>query len=220
MHNKFLKLLSLILFICFSFPAQSMTFKLAQIETSERCGTTCPLVVQAEGSIGKETATEFIAFLKAQPRTSQLKAIVFMNSPGGVLEGAMKLGFVFRQLKLTVAIAEAGRTGEGSVTSAQCYSACVYALMGGKKRIVPPSSKVGIHSIFTNRFEFDPLHAEPPFRKIPAPSSVNDVARKYTKYMGVSEALVNLGESVSPSTISILTPAQIAQFRLGVQRLK
>ncbi len=220
MHSKLLKLFSLSCVLFFSYPVQAMTFKLAQVDTSARCGTTCPLIVQAEGSIGKDTATEFVEFLKTQPRTSQLKAIVFMNSPGGVLEGAMKLGFVFRQLKLTVAIAEAGRTGEGSVTSAQCYSACVYALMGGKKRIVPLASKVGIHSIFTNRFEFDPLHAEPPFRKVPAPTSVNDVARKYTKYMGVSEELVNLGESVSPSTISILTPAQIAQFRLGVQRLK
>ncbi len=220
MRITYLGIIYLLSAFFLSIPVNSMTFKLAQIDTSARCGNSCPLVVQAEGSIGKETATEFVEFLKAQPRTNQLKAIVFMNSPGGVLEGAMKLGFVFRQLKLTVAIAEAGRAGEGTVTSAQCYSACVYALMGGKKRVVPPASKVGVHSIFTNRFEFDPLHAEPPFRKVPAPTSVNDVARKYTKYMGVSEELVNLAENVSPSTISILTPAQISKFKLGVQSLK
>ncbi len=220
MRVKYLNLIFLFCTFFLSISAHSMTFKLAPIDTSARCGNACPLVVQAEGSIGKDTATEFIAFLKSLPRTRQLKAIVFMNSPGGVLEGAMKLGFVFRQLKLTVVIAEAGRAGEGSVTSAQCYSACVYALMGGKKRVVPPASKVGVHSIFTNKFEFDPLHAEPPFRKVPAPTSINDAARKYTKYMGVSEDLVNLAENVSPNTISILTSAQISQFRLGVQRLK
>ncbi len=216
-----IKLLYLLLFIAFSItPTQAMSFRVVQIDTKEHCGETCPLGIQAEGSIGKETGTEFIEFLRIQPRNKNLKPIVFMNSPGGVLEGSMKLGFVFRQLKMTVAVALAEQSGSGLFAPAQCHSACVYALMGGKKRVVPPKSKIGVHAIFTNKFEFDPLHAEPPFRKISAPKNVNDIARKYTKFMGVSSELVNLAESVSPNSISILTPAQVAKFKLGVAALK
>jgi hypothetical protein len=201
-------------------PAHAMSFRVVQIDTKENCGETCPLGIQAEGNIGKETATEFLEFVNNLPRNKHLKPIVFMSSPGGVLEGSMKLGFAFRQLKMTVAVALAEQSGAGLFSQAQCHSACVYALMGGKKRVVPPSSKIGVHAIFTNKFEFDPLHAEPPFRKIAAPTNVNDIARRYTKYMGVSSDLVNLAESVSPNTISILTPAQVSKFRLGVQQLK
>jgi hypothetical protein len=216
-----IKLLYLFLFVAFSItPSHAMSFRVVQIDTKTHCGEVCPLGIQAEGSIGKDTATEFLEFVNNLPRSKHLKPIVFMNSPGGVLEGSMKLGFVFRQLKMTVAVALAEKTGAGLFAPAQCHSACVYALMGGKKRVVPPSSKIGVHAIFTNKFEFDPLHAEPPFRKISAPTNVNDVARKYTKYMGVSSQLVNLAETVSPNSISILTPAQVSKFKLGVAALK
>jgi hypothetical protein len=216
-----IKFLYLLLFISFSIaPSNAMSFRIVQIDTKEHCGEVCPLGIQAEGSIGKETGTEFLEFVSALPRNNNLKPIVFMNSPGGVLEGSMKLGFIFRQLKMTVAVALAEKSGAGLFAPAQCHSACVYALMGGKKRVVPPTSKIGVHAIFTNKFEFDPLHAEPPFRKVAAPSNVNDIARRYAKYMGISVQLVSLAESVSPNTISILTPAQVSKFRLGVASLK
>ena len=41
------------------------------------------------------------------------------------------------------------------MTGGGCYSACVYALMGAEKRVIPHGSKVGIHRMFTYEWERD-----------------------------------------------------------------
>lgn len=201
--------------------ASAMSFKVVTLGDPATCGSKCVQVVQAEGQIYLDTAEEFAKFLLTQPDANALKGVVFIQSPGGVVEGAYKLGYLFRQLGLTVIVAQASdlrRDGAvGRMVSAQCYSACVFAMMGGKRRIIPPQSKVGVHAIFSNRFELDPLHADPPFKKVKAGQGVNDIARSYAKYMGVSPDLINLSETVEPNSFLVLSPAQIAKYRLGQQ---
>ena len=200
--------------------AAPMSFKVVTIGDPQTCGTKCIRAVQAEGQIYLDTAEEFAKFLLTQPDANALKGVIFIQSPGGVVEGAYKLGYLFRELGLTVVVAQASdlkRDGQaGRMVSAQCYSACVFAMMGGKRRIVPAQSKVGVHAIFSNRFELDPLHIDPPFKKVKAGEGVNDVARNYAKYMGVSPDLINLSETVEPSSFLILTPQQIMKYHLAV----
>ena len=199
--------------------AAPMSFKIVTLGDPAECGSKCVQVVQAEGQIYLDTAEEFSRFLLTQRNADALKGVVFIQSPGGVVEGAYKLGYLFRELGLTVVVAQASdlrRDGAvGRMVSAQCYSACVFAMMGGKRRIIPPQSRVGVHAIFSNRYELDPLHVEPPFKKIKAGKDVNDVARSYAKYMGVSPDLINLSEGVEPSSFLVLSQAQIAKYRLG-----
>ena len=199
----------------------AMSFKVVTLGDPANCGNKCVQVVQAEGQIYLDTAEEFAKFLVTQPDANALKGVVFIQSPGGVVEGAYKLGYLFRELGLTVIVAQSSdlrRDGAiGRMVSAQCYSACVFAMMGGKKRIIPPQSKVGVHAIFSNRLEFDPLRSDPPFKKVKAGQGVNDVARSYAKYMGVSPDLINLSETVEPNSFLVLSPAQIAKYRLGKQ---
>ncbi|MFM9152903.1 MAG: hypothetical protein ACKOPC_04745, partial [Methylocystis sp.] len=42
-----------------------------------------------------------------------------------------------------------------SMISGRCYSACVYALMGGSRRVIPPESRVGVHRMFNYSTNFD-----------------------------------------------------------------
>ncbi len=200
--------------------AHPMNFRLVPVGDPATCGKKCLSAIQAEGVIGKGTAEEFLAFVKDQPKDVQLTNMILIQSQGGVLEGAIKLGFVFRSAELMVIVAQTSPDVPGAVIPAQCYSACVYAVMGGTTRVIPLQSRMGIHAIFTNKFEFDPLRAESPYRKEAAGDNVNDVARKYAKEMGISTELVNLAETISPNTISILTPQQIRKFRLGVPSLE
>lgn len=203
-------------------PASAMSFKIVTVGDSENCGSKCILAVQAEGPIEVDSAEQFAKFLLEQRETPVLHGIVLIQSPGGVVEGAYKLGYLFRELGLTVVVAQSSNAKRdglvGRMVSAQCYSACVFAMMGGKRRIIPPQSRVGIHAIFSNTFEFDPLHKDPPFRKVKAGQEVNDVARSYTKYMGVSPDLINLSETVEPSSFLILSQAQIAKYKLEKTR--
>ena len=199
--------------------ADAMTFKIVTVGDPAECGSKCLKVVQAEGQIFLDSAEEFSRFLLTQQDASSLKGVVFLQSPGGVVEGAYKLGYLFRELGLTVVVAQASdlkRDGAaGRMVSAQCYSACVFAMMGGKRRVIPVQSRVGVHAIFSNRYEMDPLHTDPPFRKVKAGKNINDIARSYAKYMGVSPDLINLSETVEPSSFLILSQAQIAKFKLG-----
>ena len=200
--------------------ASPMSFKVVTIGDPATCGKKCVRAVQAEGQIYLDTAEEFAKFLVSEPDANALKGVVLIQSPGGVVEGAYKLGYLFRELGLTIVVAQASdlkRDGQaGRMVSAQCYSACVFAMMGGKRRIIPPQSKVGVHAIFSNKFELDPLHIDPPFRKVKAGEPVNQVARNYAKYMGISPELINLSESIEPSSFLILSQAQIAKYHLGV----
>jgi hypothetical protein len=199
--------------------APAMSFKLVTLGDSARCEQKCIQVVQAEGQIELDSAENFRDFLLGLPEDPNLRAVVLIQSPGGNVEGSYKLGYAFRKLGVTVIVAQASelsRDGtEGRMVSAQCYSACVFAMMGGKRRFVPPQSRVGVHSIFTNKFEFDPLHQDPPYRKVPASENVNDIARGYAKYMGISPDLINLAQRVPPNSFLILSQAQITKFRLG-----
>lgn len=199
---------------------EAMSFRIVSIGDPATCGQKCLKVVQATGQIELNTAEDFAKFLLSQRDSDELKGVVFIQSPGGVVEGAYKLGFLFRELGLTVVVAQASdlkRDGQaGRMVSAQCYSACVFAMMGGKKRIVPPQSKVGVHAIFSNRYELDPLHVESPFRKVRAGESVNEIARKYAKVMGVSPDLINLSETVEPSSFLVLSQKQIAKYHLAI----
>jgi len=199
--------------------APAMTFKLVTLGDGAHCRQKCIQVVQAEGQIELNSAESFRNFLLKLPEDPTLRAVVLIQSPGGNVEGSYKLGYVFRKLGVTVIVAQASeldRDGaDGRMVSAQCYSACVFAMMGGKRRFVPPQSKVGVHSIFTNKYEFDPLHQDPPYRKVPANETVNDIARGYAKYMGISPDLINLAERVPPNSFLILSQSQIAKFRLG-----
>jgi len=199
--------------------ASAMDFKMVSIGDPAKCGAKCLKVMQATGQIELDTAEQFAKFLLSQHDADELKGVVFIQSPGGVVEGAYKLGFLFRELGLTVVVAQASdlrRDGKaGRMVSAQCYSACVFAMMGGKKRIVPPQSKVGVHAIFSNRYELDPLHVDPPFKKVRAGEAVNEIARKYAKLMGVSPELINLSETVEPSSFLVLSQKQISRYHLA-----
>src|SRR5258707_620417 len=120
---------------------EPMSFRLATLE-GRGCGARCPQVIVAEGVIQEDTPETFISFLGSAAGTPGVLDIVVIDSPGGRVVASMRLGAALRKLKATVFV---GRVGNGGDMSGQCMSACVYAMMGGVKRVVPPASRLGIH---------------------------------------------------------------------------
>lgn len=202
-------------------PAAAMEYKLVPVGGD--CGARCPLVISAEGEIDRSSAEAFIEFLRGSVGSDRLRNIVFMHSPGGNVVGAMKLGAVFRKAGTAVVVAQA-REGQGlardsNFLSAECMSACVYAFMGGKTRVAPPQSRLGVHR--TSSFRFvgkDPAGAEPGYQRIQTPEALLRALGDYTQSMGVSREVISVAQAAPANSIRVLTRAEVARWRLGKER--
>jgi hypothetical protein len=144
--------------------ASPMTFFIAR-GSANICGPGCSEWIVGEGDLGVGSAAQFRALLS---RLGKQKLPVFFHSPGGLVEEALAIGRLMREKGMTSGV---GRTKpEGCadekqkkecdelkksgkkldadlLTSAgRCSSACVYALLGGKTRLVSPGARIGVHA--------------------------------------------------------------------------
>ena len=200
--------------------AADMRFRLVPFGDPAKCGETCAQVIGAEGEIRNDTPRKFLEFVAANLEDPRVRSIVFLHSPGGGVDASMQLGRMFRKTGVLavvarIAPAEAGQGPAVNLPGARCFSACVYALIGAKKRVVPPSSLVGIHRMF---FYDDAEGAGPGEpggkRTYGSPRFVARLA-DYASAMGVSRDLIYTAEKVDPDHIHIVTPRELRRWRLG-----
>jgi hypothetical protein len=173
-----------------------MTFR-AVTRESPRCAAQCPEVVVAQGVIEEDTPQAFVDFEKQAALSPG--SVIYLDSPGGNVVASMELGTVFRAMH-----AEA-------VVSGQCFSACVYALMGASRRVVSSGSRIGLHRMSIVQAGEGPDAGR---RSLADPYLVALVAR-YAAQMGVDPALIRRAESLPPGVLRILTPSEIARSRLS-----
>ncbi len=198
--------------------AQDMAFRLVDVGSTGKCGDKCPQIIAAEGDIIDSTPQVFYDFIKSHASDQRLRAVMVVHSPGGNVVASLRLGFVLRQAGLAVVVARA-RDASGGLSAGRCYSACVYALMGGKTRIVPPESEVGVHRSFIPRYGEESKREGPD-----GPPQIDVVfSRKllgeYSKRMGVGIGLVDEALRTNPNSIHILTREEIARWRLARAKL-
>jgi hypothetical protein len=202
------------------------------------CGNRCPIVIQAEGRITREAANDFIAIAKRASDEGRLLNMVLIHSPGGSVVGSMMLGATFRTLGTTVVVARVSRGGgffsgpqvdsrsgrvipQGSVTNAMCNSACVYAVMGGKKRVIPTDSRMGVHRMQSEEnYGFDPVSGRVVTDKKTGSQQEVLALKRYSKFMGIDPRIIDLAESVPHEDIRILSADQVLGFKLGVPKLR
>jgi hypothetical protein len=193
-----------------------MSFRLAKLE-SHSCGARCPRVIVAQGVIEEDTPETFVAFLSSLADTANLRDVVVIDSPGGHVLASMRLGAALRKLRAAVIVA---RFGDGDAlqlpTGGQCMSACVYAMMGGVRRIVPPESRLGIHRMSTQEYGGPPsrVFAPPPSTTYASDDMVSALA-SYAAQMGVSPTVIRLAERIPPAEIHIVSQAEQRKWRLA-----
>jgi hypothetical protein len=199
--------------------AQDMTFRLVSVGDRARCGNSCPVVISADGEITNETPDAFLSFVEGNVGSSNVHAVVFLNSPGGKVVASMQFGKILRQIGAAAIVAradpEASNRRFSEFVAARCLSACVYALMGGKKRVVPPQSLVGIHRMFTYVDAEDPESSTLVRYRRYDNGEMAAVLERYTWAMGVSPQLIAMAEHISSDRIHIMTRAEIARFHLA-----
>ena len=200
--------------------AAEMQFSLIPFGDPAKCGQACAQMIGAEGEIRNDTPRKFLEFVAAHLEDPRVRSIVFLHSPGGGVDASMQLGRMVRKTGVLavvarIAPAEAGQGPAVNLPGAKCFSACVYALMGAKKRVVPPSSLVGIHRMFF----YDDAGGSVPGeaggkRTYGSPRFVAQLA-DYARAMGVSRDLIYTAEKVDPDHIHIVTPKELRRWRLG-----
>jgi hypothetical protein len=194
--------------------AQDMAFRTVSVGDRNQCGGTCPEVIAAEGEITDQTPETFRDFVRSHLDASNLHAIVLMNSYGGKVVAAMQLGREFRQLGAAVVIAQPGVEHQ---SGGSCFSACVYALMGGKKRIVPPESNVGVHRMIAIEGGDALGFGEPSSPTIRLDDgTVASALKRYCASMGINPAVITLAEHTSPGRLHVLSRSEIAHWHLAV----
>ncbi|MGB8279318.1 MAG: hypothetical protein WCF20_15500 [Methylovirgula sp.] len=201
--------------------AEDMSFRLVSLGNPMRCGSGCPAVIAAEGEITDRTPYDFRSFVENNVGRADLHAIIFLNSPGGKVVAAMELGRIWRRLGVAAIVGRADPAQPGNVTqflAARCLSACVYALIGAKKRVIPPASVVGIHRMFFYEGEGGPIGDGTALRRHYDNGGMKALLSHYTGRMGVSPALIAMAERISSDHIHILSRAEIARYHLGSGR--
>ena len=184
-----------------------MSFRAVQLSNGTQ-------VISARGQITDATPDRFIEFLDENPGVRAGRPVVFLDSPGGRVLASTEFGKVLRQVGAAVVVARVGAEG---MTNAQCFSACVYALMGASKRVIPSSSMVGIHRMFAYQAEVDPAGDEVVRRRYDD-GTMKGYLRHYSSEMGVDPGLISDAEHVSSDNLRILSKKDIRRYRLGVSR--
>ena len=184
------------------------------------CGARCPQAIVADGEITESTPDEFIAFVRANSQARDVRSVVLLNSPGGKVVASMELGRVFRKVGAATVVARAVSDGDGRshLTAGRCFSACVYALMGGRKRVVPAQSLVGVHRMFALESGADPAGGGGGTRRRFDNGDMRSVLSRYSDAMGVSRDLINTAERTPTESIHVLSPSEVARWRLGSTR--
>lgn len=218
--------------------AADMEFRWVALGSEGQCGRkACPKILEASGTISNTTPSDFRSFVEREGNEPGAKRAVLLHSPGGDLAASMRLGIEFRRLGMIVYVGRfvdsdtlrargllrndaAGRRdvalwGDAHPVNGICYSACVYTFMGGVKRMVPSTSKLGVHR---------PTLVEDNFFGIPIfdkkksggwdIKKIGDLERTYLRFMGGSPNLVSLAHSVEPSSIHVLSTKELRQFRV------
>jgi hypothetical protein len=119
---------------------------------AERCGMACRTWISAVGLITEDTAHDFDVFAKDN---NVQGATLVLDSPGGVVLAALELGRAIRRFDMTTTVGETivlpsndGVARAELSPDADCQSMCVFLLLGGTRRYVPPQARVLVHMIW------------------------------------------------------------------------
>jgi hypothetical protein len=130
----------------------AMRFEWHMESPTERCGKPCRTWISAVGFITEHTASDFEVFAKDN---NVQGATLVLDSEGGSVLSALALGRAIRRFDMTTTV---GRTivlpsNDGGPTAklspdADCQSMCVFLLLGGTRRYVPPEARILVHMIW------------------------------------------------------------------------
>jgi hypothetical protein len=165
------------------------------------CQPDCRGWVSAVGIVTADSPREFEEFAKGRQLAG---ATIVLDSSGGSVNDSITLGRKFRSLGALTTVGATIRrqtaSGDrpGVAPEAYCESMCVFLLLSGKSRYVPPAAHVRVHQIWMGDRADDAKAASYTAQDLMIVQ--RDIGRltKYTFDMGGTGDLLSLALSVPP----------------------
>ena len=183
------------------------------------CEEQCRGWISATGVITSETPKAFEDFARGRDLTG---ATMVLDSSGGSVNDAIALGRVWRGLGLLTTVGatiDSPRSATGAaavIPDASCESMCVFLLLSGKVRYVPPGARVRVHQIWMGDRANDARAANYTAQDLMIVE--RDIGRlaKYTFDMGGSGDLLELALSIPPwEALHQLSPAELRRTNIA-----
>jgi hypothetical protein len=164
------------------------------------CEPNCKGWISATGIVTADTYRQFEELAKGR----DLRGVtVVLDSGGGSVLDAIKLGRRWRELQMSTTVGVAVQptlptTRASIMPEAYCESMCVFLLLAGVNRYVPPSAHIRVHQIWMGDRADDARAATYTAQDVSIIE--RDVGRlaKYTFDMGGSGDLLEMALSVPP----------------------
>ncbi len=198
-----------------------MQFSLRLEGPAKACGSPCRLIIEASGAITADTPADFKAFAKDR----KLKgALVVLDSDGGSVHGAIKLGRAMRALEVDTTVGrvidldgQSGGLKRARISPrASCESMCTFVLLAGINRTVPAEAQVMVHQIWLGDRRNDPTAANYSAEDLVLVQ--RDIGRlaRYTHDMGASIEVLDLALRIPPwEPMHMLTRDEIRRARVA-----
>lgn len=200
--------------------AGSMRFAWVKEGPAEVCGEHCREWISASGPITGDTVRDFQFFSEARdPRG----ATIVLDSGGGAVLASLDLGRKLREFGMKTTV---GRTvtlppdpnGEQRAKLSprgECASMCVFALLGGVHRTVPPEARILVHQIWPGSKRYDATAENYTAEElVRIQRDVGRIAR-YTVEMGGDIELFELAMRIPPwERLRSLTQSELRRLRL------
>jgi hypothetical protein len=128
-------------------------------------------------------------------KDSPLNKFLVINSPGGEVDAAMRIGTLMRSYRMAVVVP----------VQAKCMSSCIYIVAGGMVRWL--YGDVGIHRPYFATTPSESFDAA--MKKVVAES------KAYFSRMNVSEQLADAMFATPPDEVHVLTDRELKNYWLG-----
>jgi hypothetical protein len=198
----------------------SMRFEWVKEGPASACRTDCREWIAAVGPITSDTARDFEFFTKVRDVRG---ATMVLDSGGGSVIGSLDLGRKIREfgLKTTVGRTRVLTSAPGTEPRAkrmpggECASMCVFVLLGGVQRDVPPDARILVHQIWPGSKRYDANADSYTAEEIVRiQRDVGRIAR-YTVDMGADIELFELAMRIPPwERLRALSQAELRRLRL------
>lgn len=196
-----------------------MRFELGRQSAADHCAEHCGLWIVASGAITADSLDDFKRFANGRDLSG---ATIALDSDGGSVLGAIALGRELRRLNITTTVGRAAEQRQGVKPipaaispKADCESMCVFVLLGGVRRIIPPEARVMVHQIWLGDRRDDPTAANYSAEDLVLVQ--RDIGRlaQYTADMGGAIELLDLALRIPPwEPMHQLTVAEMRRVHL------
>lgn len=133
-----------------------MQFEWRREGPADLCGLSCREWISAIGYITADTPREFETFARGRDVRG---AVLVLDSDGGSVLGTLALGRVIRGFDMITTVGRSTALSNGGIEQpysalgpdGRCESMCVFLLLAGTNRYVPPEARVLVHQIWLGK---------------------------------------------------------------------